>query len=147
MAAAVVFAWLWWRARWRLQRRMRTRQRRAKQGETASRRLLEAAGFRIVASQPTVSWWMEVDDDWIEVQSRADWLVEAHATTIARRGARFIAEVKTGSLAPVPTRPATRRQLLEYLYAFDVAGVLLVDMESQQVRTIRFDIDGDGPVR
>ena len=50
------------------------------------------------------------------------------------------------SFKPLVTRPAdfdvfwasTRRQLLEYAHAYDAEGVLLVDMESERVRRIRF---------
>ncbi|MCZ7678051.1 MAG: hypothetical protein M5U28_04430 [Sandaracinaceae bacterium] len=60
---------------------------------------------------------------------RADLLVE-------RGGLAWIAEVKTGAEAPSITTRATRRQLLEYAHAFDVAGVLLVDPERGRVHRV-----------
>jgi hypothetical protein len=72
-----------------------------------------------------------VDGEEHGVEVIADMLVE-------RDGWRFIAEVKTGELAPDPLRPATRRQLLEYLLAFEPDGLLLVDMVQQTVHEIAF---------
>ena len=76
---------------------------------------------------------VEVDGESWEVLCRADLLVED------ADGARFVAEVKTGRMAPEPTRPATRRQLLEYWLVFPVDGVLLVDMAAGRVRAVRFN--------
>ena len=55
-----------------------------------------------------------------------------------RAASRFVAEVKTGSRAPDPTLPATRRQLLEYTFVFGVDRVLLVDAQAGVIRTVTF---------
>lgn len=127
----LVLAVAWWRARTAVARGNRGRQRVARAGEDDAERLLGAAGFRIVERQVTGAWVLEIDGEPVEVRCRADLLVEA-------RGRRFVAEVKTGDRAPDPTRPQTRRQLLEYHLAFEVDGVLLVDMEERRIRTVRF---------
>ena len=57
---------------------------------------------------------------------------------VTRGGRRFVAEVKTGELAPRLATVATRRQLLEYAHAFDVDGVLLVDPEAGRVAEVTF---------
>ena len=62
---------------------------------------------------------------------RADLLVE-------RGGRRYVAEVKTGEAAPSLATAATRRQLLEYLIAYRVDGVLLVDAERGSVHEVEF---------
>jgi hypothetical protein len=49
-----------------------------------------------------------------------------------------VAEVKTGRWAPRLETAATRRQLLEYRFAFDVDGVLLVDADADRVSSIEF---------
>ena len=49
--------------------------------------------------------------------------------------------MKTSKTAPRITTVSTRRQLLEYLYAYAADGVLLVDMASKEVKEIDF-----GPV-
>jgi hypothetical protein len=46
-----------------------------------------------------------------------------------------------------PTLPATRRQLLEYLLAFEVHGVLLVDLDEGRVRPVEFPAVAVEPVR
>ncbi len=86
---------------------------------------------------------MRVDGQTVWVSCRGDLLVQARRTPLATAGSQFIAEVKTGLRAPDPTNPSTRRQLLEYLTAFDVDGVLLVDMEREQIYVIAFPSDDD----
>lgn len=115
-----ILAFAWWRARTRVRRGNRRRQVRAAEGEREAEDLLEAHGFVVEDRQVSRTWTLWVDGEPYEVRSRADLLV-------SRDGLRFVAEVKTGDHAPDPTRPATRRQLMEYHFVFPVAGVLLVD--------------------
>lgn len=129
VAAVVVLLWGWWRARTRWSRASRRRVDHAQVGEAAAEHLLREHGYAVEARQVTRSWTLWVDGAPVEVRSRADLIVR-------RGGSRFVAEVKTGSLAPDPTRPATRRQLMEYGHVFPVAGVLLVDAESWQIHEV-----------
>ena len=129
--ALVVALWGWRRARTRLSRASRRRNRRARRAETAAERLLEARGFAVLERQLTGCWLLEVDGEPGEVSCRADLLVE-------REGSLYVADVKSGSAAPDPRKPATRRQLLEYLLAFDADGALVVDMERRQIREVAF---------
>ena len=55
---------------------------------------------------------------------------------VTRRGKRYVAEVKTGALAPSLDHAPTRRQIVEYCAAFDVDGALLVEPEANRVRAI-----------
>lgn len=121
----------WWWERTRLSRGSIARQRVARRGESDAEILLSNEGFEVLDRQVTTTWRVWVDDEPVEVRSRADLLVGRH-------GLRFVAEVKTGGVAPDPCHPATRRQLLEYLLAFPVDGVLLVDMAERRVREVRF---------
>jgi len=123
----------WWRAQTRVGRRNRARQRIAQRAERQAERVLHRNGYQIVERQVIRRWSMRIDNRDVLVHSRADLLVSRH-------GEHFIAEVKTGSKAPDPTLPATRRQLLEYLLAFQVSGVLLVDMVQRQIHEVRFSI-------
>lgn len=93
--------------------------------------MLESEGYAIVDRQVRCLWWMEVDGEEEEVELRADLLVE-------KDGERFIAEVKTGTHAPNPTFPPTRRQLLEYRLAFDPYRLLLVDADAGEIREVCF---------
>jgi Holliday junction resolvase-like predicted endonuclease len=126
-----LFALLWWRARTRTGRENRARGKVARRAEQGAVRLLERQGYEILEFQLTARWTVLVDGEERDVHSRADLLVR-------RRRRRYIAEVKSGRMAPDPTRPATRRQLLEYRLAFDVDGVLLVDMEQGVVHEVAF---------
>ena len=120
-----------WRSASRIRRNYRERQRTASAGEQGAERVLRRLGYRIVERQLTGRWSMRIDGRPVDVHSRADLLV-------TKGGHTYIAEVKTGAEAPDPTRPATRRQLLEYLHAFPVRGVLLVDMVERQIHEVQF---------
>lgn len=124
-------AWL----RRRPGRRARARLERALKGEHDAERLLERQGFAIEARQAPAELELRVDGASVQVGVRADLIVR-------RRGERFVAEVKTGKLAPRIQHAATRRQLLEYTLAFDVDGVLLVDAEAGLVQRVEFPTPG-----
>jgi hypothetical protein len=121
----------WGRARRRLARANRGRQRLARWAERAAERLVQRAGYKILERQALRRWHLRIDGRLRQVSSRVDLLVE-------RRGRRFVADVKTGDLAPDPTKPATRRQLLEYLLLFGADGALLIDMEKRRIREVEF---------
>ena len=107
------------------------RGRRAVDGETRAAPLLARAGYAIVARQARITWTPLLDDEPHPIELRADYLVE-------RGGRRFVAEVKTGDVAPSLDTAATRRQLLEYLVAFGVDGVLLVCVERGAIHRVDF---------
>lgn len=102
------------------------RARKAVEGEMRAEPLLRDAGYEVLERQVRGSWVVLADGAPLEVGLRADLLV-------ARGGRRYIAEVKTGRLAPRLDHAATRRQLLEYRMAFGVDGILLVDAEAERV--------------
>ena len=132
LIAAVVFLGLW--IRWQSgagSRLARARSVRANAGEVDAEQLLYASGYRVLDRQVRCLWWFCVDGEEQEVEVRADLLVE-------KNGQRFVAEVKTGTHAPNPAFPTTRRQLLEYGLAFDPYGVLLVDMEQEEIMEVSF---------
>jgi hypothetical protein len=112
-------------------RGLRRQAERAKLGEARAEVLLRAAGYAIVARQAVGSWTVHANGAPFAVDLRADYLV-------SRDRRRFVAEVKTGRLAPRLDTAATRRQLLEYRFAFDVDGVLLVDADAERVSSIEF---------
>lgn len=127
----VLALWAWRRAAGRVGRANRARQRTARKAETEAEKLLGGLGFTILERQPVARWRLEVDGESREVSSRADFLVE-------NGGRLFVADVKSGDEAPRPHRPATRRQLLEYLLAFEADGALVVDMRRRRVRSVSF---------
>ena len=120
----------WWESG-RGRRRAQTRARRAGAGELDAESLLIDEGYTIVDRQVRCLWWMAVDGEEEEVELRADLLVE-------KDGERFVAEVKTGTHAPDPNFAPTRRQLLEYGLAYDPYGVLLVDMDREEIMEVSF---------
>jgi Holliday junction resolvase-like predicted endonuclease len=127
--ALVVFGG-WWKA-WRRSRRARRRGARAVAGERAAEALLAAAGYRVLDRQVALDWTIAVGEEDVVIALRAD-LIVADGDRV------LVAEVKTGDAAPMISTPATRRQLLEYLVAFDADGVLLVDVEAGALAEIDF---------
>jgi hypothetical protein len=130
-------ATLWLVARWlgalRASWRAKYRTRRALARERDAEDLLRGQGYRIVERQVHRRYRIRRDGDAFEVELRADLIVR-------RDGRRWVADVKTGREAPRLTTAATRRQLLEYRVAYDVDGVLLVDMEAGAVHAVDFDL-------
>jgi len=126
--------WGGWRlsAYWRHYRRQR-RFQIGQKGEVRAERTLARAGYRILARQVERTVDIDVDGEIWECTVRADLLVE-------RNGRTWVAEVKTGKVAPDPTAPTTRRQLMEYCIIFGVDCILLVDMEEDTIREIRFPL-------
>lgn len=123
----------------RLRERLRGRAHntRGQRGERAAERLLTAHGYQLLARQVAALYPVEVDREPVEVALHADFLV-------ARGGRRFVAEVKTGRNAPRFEHAETRRQLLEYQLAFAVDSVLLVDVEGERLREVRFPVPRAG---
>jgi hypothetical protein len=140
IAALLTLAWVVRkirRAMWL--RRHRRRLRRALRAESAAERLLEQSGFIIKDRQLHRVWPIVVDGALHPVTIRADLLV-------SQGELHYIAEVKTGTRAPSVATAATRRQLLEYSVAYQVDGVLLVNMEDCTVQRVEFPpSDGASP--
>lgn len=109
----------------------RRHQRGGARSERRAERLLSREGFTILERHPEARWSLWVDGRRVDVRSQADLLVR-------RRGKRFVAEVKAGVHGTDPTKAATRRQLLEYARAFDVDGLVFVDMRSERIHLIAF---------
>ncbi len=115
--------------------RAKSRGKAAVRSEKAAAQLLEREGYVVIDSQVRTFWQVTIDGEPHEIEIRADHLVES-------AGRRYIAEVKMGAEAPQITTAATRRQLLEYRCAYDVDGILLVDMQSLEIRVVEFDLMG-----
>jgi hypothetical protein len=135
--AALLFALvqtlrLYWQ-RSRQRRRLARWRAQGAAGEARAEALLRELGYTILGRQVSVSYGVWVDGEPLAVDLRADYLVGLHDR-------RYVAEVKTGRLAPRVDTPATRRQLLEYRLAFDVDGVLLVDADTRRVCSIEFPL-------
>jgi hypothetical protein len=126
--------WLWTRPR----RLLRERRLRGRLGEEQAAALLERAGYRVLASQHAGSFTALVDGEAWTFALRADYLVRG-------RDGLYLAEVKTGEVAPRLQHGPTRRQLLEYSLAFrdHISGVLLVAPEHGEITRVSFpDLHG-----
>lgn len=121
-----------------VRRRLALARERGAAGEVRAEALLRRLGFSILGRQVAARYGLGVDGEEITVDLRADYLV-------GWGGRRFVAEVKTGALAPRIETTATRRQLLEYRVAFAVDGVLLVDADAGRVRRVDFPLPAAAP--
>jgi len=117
--------------RWLVARRLRLQSGRALAAEAWAAKLLTKAGYRLLGSQVEATYELTIDGRPVSIELRADYVVE-------RAQRRFVAEVKSGKLAPSLETAATRRQLLEYRMAFAVDGVLLVDGETGLIHEVVF---------
>ncbi len=139
LGAALVFAATFSLLVQRGIRKSKTQRRfkQGRQGEIEAVRLLERSGYRILDTQTTRSGVIKVDGTAHTFKVRADFLVEAKGWK--NRGKQYVVEVKTGVQAPSPTCRATRRQMLEYQLLYQPDGLLLADMQSKKLHTIKFD--------
>jgi hypothetical protein len=130
-----VAAWHWQRRRAATQASRHAVQRaaRAQGGELDAEAQLATAGYAILQRQAHAIWAPRVDGVAEPFELRADFLVQDIESNDI-----FVAEVKTGDLAPELSTAATRRQLLEYQCAFGVTAVLLVWPERNQILRVEF---------
>lgn len=117
--------------RWLVRLVRQRRARRAGIGERRGARLLERAGYRVLEAQAVRAWPVQFGQRRVLLQLRVDYLAE-------RGGKLFVADAKTGELATSDHSSATRRQLLEYLIAYQAHGALLVDMHRQRIVEVTF---------
>ncbi len=113
------------------QRRIARRFARAKQKEEEARVLLESEGFEVLASQVPGSISVRHNQRLLSSRLRADYLVR-------KSGKIYIAEVKSGQYATEVVESHTRRQLLEYAVSYQADGLLLVNMETEQISEVEF---------
>lgn len=119
--------------------RRRRRRRASAHGlkmEARAPAALAKRGYRVIERHPSLSieWWVDGESRTIEL---------APDLLVARRGRRFLVEVKTGGSARPESRD-TRRQLLEYAVCFRADGVLLYDADRDTLRRVEFDLPGRG---
>lgn len=129
----VIYVLKWQRQwmNWRYEAKEARRARIAAQAEVDAEILLRDHGYHVMTSQMEHVWPVYLDGEAHEVTMRADFLVK-------RRGKTYVAEVKSGYVAPSINTAATRRQLLEYRLAYPVDGILLVDMEALEIFEVTF---------
>lgn len=129
-----VACWIWLRRKF--DRRLRqARARRASRGEKKAEALLRAHGWRIKERQSRQQCSLQAGSQIVRFELIVDLVVE-------KDGKVMVAEVKTGAGATI-AHSGTRRQLLEYLLAFDVDGVLLVDPSQRSITPIEFHLQLD----
>jgi hypothetical protein len=94
--------------------------------------LLKKKGFRIIDRQMRADIITNVDGRPNLSYVQADFIVEKDKK-------KYVAEVKGGAMVADATEPSTRRQLLEYKFAYKPDGILLVDMIDRSIHLIDFE--------
>jgi hypothetical protein len=123
----LTLAWL----RWLRHQRALRHARQGKQGERMARRYLERNGFTIVNEQKERCLQIRIDGTPAQFSLRPDFVV--------RKGARrAVVDAKNGPEAANPLHSATRRQMLEYAYYYDVDDVYLYDALQDKLRHLHF---------
>jgi hypothetical protein len=112
----------------KMSRRVETAQFSQEEAES----LLKKKGYRIIAKQKRADIITYVDGKPNLGFVQADLIVE-------KNGKKYVAEVKAGELVSDPNEPSTRRQLLEYKFAYKPYGILLVNMLDKSIHQIDFE--------
>lgn len=112
-------------------RRISSRVTKAKRAEGKAIKLLKKNGYEVIETQKRALLTMTVDENPSENWVQADLIVK-------KGRKKYVAEVKTGEIAQRITSSAIRRQLLEYYLVYRPKGILLVDMERERIREVRF---------
>ena len=99
--------------------------------------LLKEHGFKIIDRQRRADMVTFVNGKPNLSFVKADYIVE-------KKGKYYVAEVKKGEIVSNPTEPATRRQLLEYKFAYQPDGLILVDMLERRLQFIDFYLPEKG---
>ncbi len=118
-------------ARWSVARRVRGHRAMGTRGAEDGLRILARYGCEVVELEVTGAGRMSVDGEVHRCPVRVD-------ARVRHEGREYLAEFKGGPRSALPTNRATRRQLLEYAWAFGVDGLLLVDADAGTLRTVRF---------
>ncbi|MBK8251572.1 MAG: hypothetical protein IPK82_02760 [Polyangiaceae bacterium] len=124
--------------KWAIGYRLGRAREQGRAGEERAEKLLTRQGYHIEARQTVLVYQLKVDNSDVDVELRADFLVR-------RDRRKFVAEVKTGKVAPRLDTATTRRQLLEYRIAYGVDGVLLVDVENGKIHHVGFPLPNVDP--
>ena len=113
---------------WKMSRRVLDSQ----YSEEEAEELLKKKGFKITGKKKRADIITYVDGRPNLGFVQADFLVE-------KNGKKFVAEVKAGEMVADPNEPSTRRQLLEYKFAYKPYGILLVDMFAGAIHKVDFE--------
>lgn len=100
-------------------------------GEFEARNHLKNLGFTIIAEQASLISSMLIDKIKYYYEVKVDYIVQ-------KGNIRSIVEVKSGDEAINPLNINTRRQLLEYMFLYNVDKTYLFDAKNKKLKEIRF---------
>ncbi len=131
LSICLILLFYQWFRRWRTKAIQIKQLRRGKELENDARPFLVKKGFQILGEQVEIIHDYEVDGHPESSTIVVDYLVK-------KRSKVYIVEVKSGVSATSIQNGATRRQILEYDFVMKNDGVILLDMEHQQMHRVRF---------
>jgi len=99
--------------------------------------LLKKHNFKVIDKQRRADIITYIDGRPNLSYVQADFIVE-------KRGKYYVAEVKSGETVANPSDPSTRRQLLEYKFAYQPDGLILVDMVERKLHLIDYYLPEKG---
>lgn len=99
--------------------------------EEKARSFLKKEGFKVVAEQAAYTHHYEVNGEKRESKIVVDYMA-------TKDGKQYVVEVKSGRSAISVSNSSSRRQLLEYDFAIENDGVILLDMENKLLQHVNF---------
>lgn len=101
------------------------------QVEERTKEILEAEGYKLIQTSPTANLSMQVD-------GRSN-VHGVKAEFVVRKGNKnYVVKLRRGTLSKRLQAIASRRQLLEIFYTYNVKALLLLDLERETIKTISF---------
>ena len=118
-------------ADYRKKQKQKKRFERGNKLEVLAQSFLEKKGYRIVDEQKTYNHNYEVNGE-----NRSSKLIVDYLVT--KNGKKYVVEVKSGKSAISLKDKNSRRQLLEYDFVIENDGVVLLDMENENMQFVKF---------
>lgn len=112
-------------------KRLRKRFSKSRQAEKEAEKILRKKGYKIIDIQKSKPLFITIGDKIHRYLVRIDYLVK-------KRGKVYVVEVKNGEKTSYITNRETRRQMLEYYFAYQPKGILLLNMKSRTISEVKF---------
>ncbi|MGM0508378.1 MAG: hypothetical protein ACQERZ_04355 [Fusobacteriota bacterium] len=109
----------------------RKKKEHALEGEQKAKTFLQSQGYKVLNYQGELTYTLLSNGIPKKIKIRPDYIVKKGLK-------KYITEIKTGKKVIKAKNISTRRQLLEYYFSSSISGILLVDMENNEIKKIEF---------
>ncbi len=117
-----------------INKKIRQQLKRGFEKENLAKKFLENHGYKIMSHNEEFSYYLTENSEKKKITIETDYIVY-------KNNKKYIVEVKSGIDSPKITNRNTRRQILEYYMFIKNDGVLLLNMETEQISEIIFPIN------